>query len=177
MDSPTYPKPTTNPATPLLPKPPDYFRENGLRSVLHLPEAQFMERAEVQQIFDQNREEVRALLARNAVIEWEVERQRWYAWHGEMLRQIHLQRRQEQHCELCGYRFNYKVDGDLKHKNDWCRSDKGRCDDSNGQQSCLDLQKAQEASKRRGQRKAPQDTTSKGQSKIALHPNGTAKHR
>jgi hypothetical protein len=176
MSSPTPPKPTAFSTFPLLPKPPEHFRENELLSVLQHGDSQVLQHFAIRQVFDQNREEIRALHARNAAIEWKVERLRWYTWHGEMLRQMHLLRRQEQHCGRCGYRFNYKADGNLKHENDWCRSDKRYCDKSNGQQSCLDLQKAQEAANRREHRKALKSTNTKGQLKIALHPNGTTKH-
>jgi len=174
MSQMTPPEPAPSQNFPVLPPKP--FRINGLSSVLHHWESQLMRDDETQQVLEQNREEIRALHARDAAIEWEVEKIRWYAWHGEMLRQIHLLRRQEQHCEICGYRFNYKADGKLKHENDWCRSDKRYCDKSNGQQSCLDLQKAQEAAKRREHRKALKSTNTKGQLKIAPHSNGTTKH-
>jgi hypothetical protein len=66
-----------------------------------------------------------------------------------LLRRVTLLERQEQTCELCGYRFNYKTDGTPKAENDWCRADKNRCDTHNGWQICLDNQERDRKAKQR----------------------------
>lgn len=177
MRTPTPPK---SPTTSAL-RPPGHAalsRPDECPSIVEQIAAQLFDHVDLQPLLDQYRDwaENCALHDRNAAIAREEERLRQYIRQGDLLRQIHLQRRQEQYCERCGYRFNYKADGNLKYENDWCRSDKRSCDTSNGQPSCLGRRKTQKAAIRREHRKGPTSTNTQGPVTIAPHSNGTPQH-
>jgi hypothetical protein len=152
-----------------------FFHPDGCPTVEAQILAQFEDSPGARAFWNELRDlaEIARLHDRTATLAREEEKLHEYMRQGDMLRQIHLQRRQEQHCELCGYRFNYEDDGKPKPEKAWCRFDKRHCDTNTGQDSCLEQQKAQVAATRRAHRKALKPTNTQGPVKIALHSNGT----
>ena len=72
-----------------------------------------------------------------------------YARRGELLRQAHAWPREDQHCEKCGHRFNYDVNGEPKKQPDWCDPRKRLCDDEgNGNPFCVAMQAKQKRAKK-----------------------------
>src|SRR5262245_40794846 len=85
-----------------------------------------------------------------------------YSALGESRRAAWRLRRQEQHCELCGHRFNYNKDGSLKPEHEWCPVNQTKCNKSsakdNANPDCLRFQEAQRKAQERAAkpRKAPE---------------------
>ncbi len=75
-----------------------------------------------------------------------------YQKRGELLRQAETIRRQEQHCERCGYRFNYDTHGKPKKPADWCRLDKRLCKRNSKVTSNPDCLASQEQERKSGHR-------------------------
>ena len=105
---------------------------------------------------------------------WALEDTRKYEAAGALLRANAQRRRQEQHCEKCGFRFNYAADGTLVPKPKWCDPRQEYCNADLGMSFCVTWQANDEKAHKRqnAKRRGKTSGTSRQRRRQPVSTNG-----